>query len=63
MLAAVFEADAAGTWRRLRACANPACGWAFYDRSRNGSSRWCDMAICGNRAKQRALQVRRRLSG
>ena len=63
LVAAVFEADAAGAWRRLRACADPGCAWAFYDRSRNGSSRWCDMAICGNRAKQRGLQARRRAPG
>lgn len=53
----MFEALAAGSWERLRAC--PGCQWAFYDSSRNRSSRWCDMAICGNRAKQRALRDRR----
>lgn len=34
---------------RLRCC--PACHWLFYDRSRNGSRRWCDMGDCGSRAK------------
>ena len=56
----MFEAIANGNWERLRAC--PACQWAFYDSSRNRSSRWCDMAICGNRSKQRALRDRRQPS-
>ncbi|RPI34614.1 MAG: hypothetical protein EHM70_02285 [Chloroflexota bacterium] len=29
------------------------CGWLFYDTSRNHRRRWCDMKICGNRAKAR----------
>jgi predicted RNA-binding Zn ribbon-like protein len=57
LLAIVYRAIAAGTWKRLKAC--QACRWAFYDTSRNQRSRWCDMAVCGNRAKQRAYQRRR----
>lgn len=57
VLTVAFDAMAAGTWPRLRAC--PACGWAFYDVSRNRSSRWCDMRICGNRSKAQALRDRR----
>jgi predicted RNA-binding Zn ribbon-like protein len=34
---------------RIRVCA--ACGWLFLDRSKNRSRRWCDMSVCGNRAK------------
>jgi predicted RNA-binding Zn ribbon-like protein len=34
---------------RLKAC--PACGWLFFDRSKNRSRAWCDMTVCGNRAK------------
>ncbi|WP_172899344.1 CGNR zinc finger domain-containing protein [Micromonospora echinaurantiaca] len=41
-----------GTWRRLKACANDTCEWAFYDRSRARSGKWCSMGSCGNRAKQ-----------
>lgn len=33
----------------IRACPN--CDWLFLDKSKNGSRRWCDMAVCGNRAK------------
>jgi predicted RNA-binding Zn ribbon-like protein len=49
-----------GTWGRLKTCANAGCGWAFYDRSRNRSGRWCSMDVCGNRAKTRTY--RRRVS-
>lgn len=40
-----------GNEDRLRVCANETCRWAFYDTSRTGRRRWCDMATCGNRAK------------
>ncbi|MFC9387592.1 CGNR zinc finger domain-containing protein [Streptomyces venezuelae] len=36
---------------RIRACAHEACILHFFDTSRNGTRRWCSMAICGNRAK------------
>ncbi|MBN1439415.1 MAG: CGNR zinc finger domain-containing protein [Anaerolineales bacterium] len=38
-----------GKLDRIRKCAG--CGWLFYDRTRNGSRKWCTMKICGNRAK------------
>jgi predicted RNA-binding Zn ribbon-like protein len=59
MLAIVFGAMAEGTWDRLKACPADACEWAFYDWSKNGSGTWCDMAVCGNRAKARAYRERR----
>jgi predicted RNA-binding Zn ribbon-like protein len=59
ILAVVAAAMADGTWERLKACPNEDCEWAFYDRSRNRSSRWCNMAECGNRAKARAFRERR----
>jgi len=37
----------------IRKCEGRACGCLFLDTSRNGSRRWCDMRICGNRAKAR----------
>lgn len=37
--------------QRVRRCAAPRCGRVFYDASRNGKRRWCEMATCGNRAK------------
>ncbi|HEX8049114.1 CGNR zinc finger domain-containing protein [Rhizobium sp.] len=35
--------------QRMKICRN--CGWLFIDRSKNKSRAWCDMAVCGNRAK------------
>lgn len=60
LMAIAFEAIADSTWTRLKACPAERCHWAFYDASRNRSSRWCDMAICGNRAKHMALRRRGR---
>ncbi len=37
--------------KKVKSCADPACGWLFLDVSRNQSRRWCDMQDCGNRAK------------
>jgi predicted RNA-binding Zn ribbon-like protein len=31
----------------------------FLDVSKNGSRRWCEMEVCGNRSKQRRLAARR----
>ena len=41
----------AGRADRVRICANDTCRWVFFDESRGGQRRWCDMASCGNRAK------------
>lgn len=62
ILARVHAAQAAGLWRRLKSCPGPHCGWLFYDASRNASSRWCSMSICGNRTKTAAYRRRRRSS-
>jgi predicted RNA-binding Zn ribbon-like protein len=35
------------------------CQWLFYDRSRNRSAVWCQMAVCGNRIKTKAYRERR----
>jgi predicted RNA-binding Zn ribbon-like protein len=60
LLARVFEAQASGSWPRLKSCPGPHCGWLFYDASRNASSTWCSMSICGNRTKTAAYRERRR---
>lgn len=36
---------------RIKTCRNQECGWLFWDKSKNRSRCWCDMADCGNRAK------------
>jgi predicted RNA-binding Zn ribbon-like protein len=59
MLAIVLRAMTDGTWERLKACPADDCEWAFYDWSKNASGTWCDMAVCGNRAKARAYRERR----
>ncbi len=60
LLLTVRAAQEDGTWSRLRVCANDDCRWAFYDRSKNRQGHWCDMAVCGNRLKNRELRARRR---
>ncbi len=59
LLVPVAEAARDGTWERVKACAADDCQWAFYDRSRNHSGRWCNMAVCGNRTKVRAYRSKR----
>ena len=59
VLAAVHAGMEEGTWHRLKACSNGGCAWAFYDRSKNRSGRWCSMEVCGNRTKTRAYRRRR----
>ncbi|HEX6724221.1 MAG TPA: CGNR zinc finger domain-containing protein [Gaiella sp.] len=59
IVAIVASARAAGTWDRLKACRQETCGWLFYDVSRNRSSGWCSMQICGGREKSRAYRRRR----
>lgn len=60
IVARVHDAQGSGAWRRLKTCPGPHCGWLFYDGSRNASSRWCSMSICGNRTKTAAYRRRRR---
>lgn len=61
VLAAIVLSAAEGTWRRLKACRNEGCLWAFYDSSKNRSGSWCTMDVCGARAKMRTYRSRRSL--
>jgi len=45
---------------RVKECAADNCNWLFLDMSRNRSRRWCDMKVCGNRAKARRFSARHR---
>lgn len=48
---------------RVRLCGESEfgrCGWLFLDQTKNKSRRFCSMTDCGNRAKQRRFQERRR---
>jgi predicted RNA-binding Zn ribbon-like protein len=47
---------------RVRRCAGPTCVLLFLDVSKGGRRRWCDMAVCGNRAKVAAHHARARRS-
>jgi predicted RNA-binding Zn ribbon-like protein len=38
---------------RVKQCEGHACGWLFFDSTKNKSRRWCEMSVCGNRAKQK----------
>jgi predicted RNA-binding Zn ribbon-like protein len=60
LLLTIRDAQRDGTWPRLKACGNPDCRWAFYDRSHSRAGAWCDMATCGNRIKNRRLRQRQR---
>jgi predicted RNA-binding Zn ribbon-like protein len=59
LLAAIARAELDGTWERLKICPADDCRWAFYDFSRNRSRTWCDMKVCGNRAKARTYRSKR----
>src|SRR3954468_665764 len=58
LLGVAFRSMANGTWERLKACPAHDCEFAFYDASKNRSGTWCNMKVCGNRAKARAYRER-----
>ena len=60
IVAAAFTAMADDDWTRLKLCSSQTCRWAFFDQSRNHSSRWCKMASCGNREKARRFRAQAR---
>ncbi|NKY85788.1 CGNR zinc finger domain-containing protein [Nocardia veterana] len=43
---------------RIKQCGRDACTRLYLDTSRAGSRRWCDMTLCGNRAKSAAYRAR-----
>jgi predicted RNA-binding Zn ribbon-like protein len=45
---------------RVRRCGSERCVLLYYDTTKNHSRRWCDMAVCGNRAKASAHYRRAR---
>jgi predicted RNA-binding Zn ribbon-like protein len=46
--------------RRLKQCAGLHCGWLFLDETKSRTRRWCDMRVCGGRAKTRRFRQRQR---
>jgi len=45
---------------RVRTCGRQGCVLLFFDTSKNGTRRWCTMAVCGNRVKAAAHYERHR---
>lgn len=60
LLVEMYAAQLGGTWRRLKTCSNRRCSAAFFDRSRNSSRVWHDVAVCGNLANLQAHRARKR---
>jgi predicted RNA-binding Zn ribbon-like protein len=58
ILALTYRAETAGEFDRFKTC--KACGWAFYDESKNASKKWCDMGACGTRAKMKTYRERKK---
>jgi predicted RNA-binding Zn ribbon-like protein len=56
----IVRALGTGREHRIRICANETCQWIFFDESRTGQRRWCDMKTCGNRAKARRHRERQK---
>ncbi|HLJ49839.1 MAG TPA: CGNR zinc finger domain-containing protein [Bryobacteraceae bacterium] len=46
---------------KLKQCPGDECGWLFLDNSQNRRRQWCDMKICGNRAKVKRFRERKTL--
>jgi predicted RNA-binding Zn ribbon-like protein len=45
--------------QRVRQCESAqGCGWIFLDCTKGRTRRWCDMKVCGNRAKARRHYAR-----
>jgi predicted RNA-binding Zn ribbon-like protein len=48
---------------RLKVCPGEHCGWVFLDATKNASRVWCEMEVCGTRAKLRKRAETRRRAG
>jgi predicted RNA-binding Zn ribbon-like protein len=55
---AMAELLTTADFSQVKACEGPACTLLFLDRTRGHKRRWCNMAVCGNRAKQAAHRER-----
>lgn len=56
LAAALYRASLTQDLSRLKSC--KACGFAFYDVTKNRSRVWCEMASCGSQAKAKAYRKR-----
>ena len=55
---AMAELLTSADFSQVKACEGPACTLLFLDKTRGHKRRWCNMAVCGNRAKQAAHRER-----
>jgi predicted RNA-binding Zn ribbon-like protein len=60
VVAQLYDGSANGTLSRLKICASEECQRVFFDRSKPGTRRWCQAALCGNRMKTRAYRRRKK---
>lgn len=60
VLRSAVEVLTARDLSRLKACPGEACGWVFLDQTKNGGRVWCEMEVCGTRAKARKRAETRR---
>jgi predicted RNA-binding Zn ribbon-like protein len=56
------DALISGELARVRLCRAARCQRVFFDTTKNGRRRWCDMATCGNRAKAARHREKMRVS-
>jgi predicted RNA-binding Zn ribbon-like protein len=47
-------------FERVKNCEGPTCTLWFHDVSKSHKRRWCDMSVCGNRAKAAAYRAKKR---
>lgn len=47
----------------VRTCSSRTCQWFFIDTSKSHRRRWCNMKLCGNRAKVRRFYARQKRAG
>lgn len=57
LLAIGYKSTVEGEFPRFKTC--KACGFPFFDSSKNGSRIWCDMGACGTKHKMRAYRARK----
>ena len=55
--ATLLQSDQLG---RVGICDADGCGWLFVDQSRRHNRKWCQMEVCGNRAKAQRHYHRKR---
>ena len=60
IIAEIYDGSANGTLDRLKMCAADECQRVFFDRSKPGTRRWCQSALCGNRQKTRTYRERQK---